>query len=303
VTPPTDATPDPPLGPMATAATSAAAAIALTDQAMPTPDAAAPALGDVPSWLDRLDDRSPDARVCPFLRSAHDGGLGAPIESPDARNRCAALRDVVPQSLRQQELVCLSSGHVSCPRYLRGSTVAVETPVPVVRARRTLSPAILGSMLLVVMAFSASMAFVLARGGLELSGGFPAVGASPSPTTVAAVTPSPAAATPAPTASPSPPPTPSATPPATPTPTPGPTPEPTAAPTLVPAPTSSRYALLTACPDAARCWIYRVRSGDNLFSIANYFGVSLDSIYDRNPWVRQSGLRAGQELRLPPPTR
>ena len=61
--------------------------------------------------------------------------------------------------------------------------------------------------------------------------------------------------------------------------------------------------MLTACPDAARCWIYRVRSGDNLFSIANYFGVSLDSIYDRNPWVRQSGLRAGQELRLPPPTR
>ena len=193
MTPPTDATPDPLLGPMATAATTAAAAIAPADQVMPVPDAAAPALGDVPSWLDRLDDRSPDARVCPFLRSARDGGLGAPIESPDASNRCAALRDVVPQSLRQQELVCLSSGHVSCPRYLRGSTVAVETPVPVVRAGRSLSPAILGSMLLVVMAFSASVAFVLARGGLELSGGFPDVGASPSPTTVAAVTPSPAA--------------------------------------------------------------------------------------------------------------
>jgi LysM repeat protein len=58
-----------------------------------------------------------------------------------------------------------------------------------------------------------------------------------------------------------------------------------------------------ACPGAARCWIYRVRAGDNLFSIANYFGVSLDSIYDRNPWARTQGLRAGQELRLPPPTR
>jgi hypothetical protein len=30
--------------------------------------------------------------------------------------------------------------------------------------------------------------------------------------------------------------------------------------------------------------------------------VSLDSIYDRNPSVR-NGLRPGQDLRLPPPTR
>ena len=155
--------------------------------------------------------------------AATDGGLGVPIESPDAKPLCGPRRRV-PQSLRQQELVCLSSGHVSCPRYLRGSAVAVETPVPVVRAGRTVSPAILGSMLLVVMAFSASVAFVLARGGLELSAGFPDVGASPSPTTVAAVTPSPATPTPAPT--PTPPVTASPTAPATPTPTPEPTPEP-----------------------------------------------------------------------------
>jgi LysM repeat protein len=61
--------------------------------------------------------------------------------------------------------------------------------------------------------------------------------------------------------------------------------------------------LLRACPSTPRCWIYRVRSGDNLFSIARYFGVSTDSIYARNPWLRNRGLRAGQELRLPPPTR
>jgi LysM repeat protein len=61
--------------------------------------------------------------------------------------------------------------------------------------------------------------------------------------------------------------------------------------------------LLRACPNTPRCWIYRVRSGDNLFSIARYFGVSTDSIYARNPWLRDRGLRAGQELRLPPPTR
>jgi LysM repeat protein len=40
-----------------------------------------------------------------------------------------------------------------------------------------------------------------------------------------------------------------------------------------------------------------------VFSIARYFGVSQDSIYSRNPWLRNTGLRAGQELRLPPPTR
>ncbi len=45
-----------------------------------------------------------------------------------------------------------------------------------------------------------------------------------------------------------------------------------------------------------------MRAGDNLYSIANYFGVSQDSIYDRNPFVR-NGLRPGQDLRLPPPTR
>ena len=56
------------------------------------------------------------------------------------------------------------------------------------------------------------------------------------------------------------------------------------------------------CPGTSRCWIYTVRAGDNLFSIANYFGVSQDSIYDRNPFVR-NGLRPGQNLRLPPPTR
>jgi LysM repeat protein len=60
---------------------------------------------------------------------------------------------------------------------------------------------------------------------------------------------------------------------------------------------------LTACPGTSNCWIYRIRRGDNLYSIARYFGVSLDSIYQRNPWVKTSGLRAGRELRIPTPTR
>jgi hypothetical protein len=244
------------------------------------------------------------------LRATAGGDLVAPIESPDPANRCAALREVVPQSLRQQQLVCLSSGHVSCPRYLRGTVVAAETPRPAVRMSPRFSPAIIGSLLVLILAFSASVAFVVARGGLALATpapstpeSSPAIVASQSPTSAApSAAPTPAAtavpsvtstapATAVPTAAPTPVPSPTATP----TPTPPPTPR--------PSPTSDRYALLRPCPDTPRCWIYTVRSGDNLFSIANYFGVSLESIYDRNPWARSTGLRKGQELRLPPPTR
>src|SRR6476646_2605006 len=68
------------------------------------------------------DERSPNAWVCPFLRAVGDDGRpGPPIEVPDVANRCASAAESVPQSLRQQELVCLTSGHVNCPRYLRGS--------------------------------------------------------------------------------------------------------------------------------------------------------------------------------------
>jgi LysM repeat protein len=60
--------------------------------------------------------------------------------------------------------------------------------------------------------------------------------------------------------------------------------------------------LLSPCPDKAKCYIYRVRSGDNLFSIANYFGVSLGTVKAWNTWT-ESGLKAERELRIPPPTR
>lgn len=257
-----------------------------------------------PSWLTVLDDRSPNPEVCPFLRSTGERGLTAPIELADPANRCAALTEAVPQSLRQQELVCLTTGHVNCPRYLRGAAVLTETPTPVVRAGRTMSPAMLGSLVVLVMALTASVAFVLARGGVmsiapspSPSASAPVAVASPSiapvsPTAVAEVTPTPSP-------SPSPTPTPTATP--APSPTPSPTPAPTRTPR--PSPRSDRFQLLRACPNTPRCYIYTVRRGDNVFSIARYFGVSQESIYSRNPWLRDSGLRAGQQLRLPPPTR
>ena len=79
---------------------------------------------------------------------------------------------------------------------------------------------------------------------------------------------------------------------------------PTPKPAATPKPTSDRYALLKACPDRSGCWIYTVRSGDNLYSIANYFGHSLSTIYAWNPRYEQGArLRRGDQIRMPPPTR
>jgi LysM repeat protein len=305
-----------------TAATLASMRLAMPGLASPraaeaeTAAETAAALDAEQSWLPVLEDRSPDPNVCPFLRAVEAGSdgrqrIGAPIEAPAVANRCAALAEAVPQSLRQQELVCLTSGHINCPRYLRGAVVQSEPVTVATRSGRTLSPAILGSVAVLVVAFAASVAFVTARGGLELDVAATAV---PSASAVAQASPPPSvqpslSVTPAPTAvatpTPTPAPTPSPTPEPTPTPTaaPTPTPEPTPRPTATPRPTSDRYRLLDPCPNTSNCWIYTVRSGDNLFSIANYFGVSLDAIYARNPWAESTPLRAGQQLRLPPPTR
>ena len=71
-----------------------------------------------------------------------DGAIGPPVEAPDVANRCAALPEVVPQSLRQQELVCLTRGHINCPRYLRGALVAARAPCAASGSRPALTPAI-----------------------------------------------------------------------------------------------------------------------------------------------------------------
>jgi hypothetical protein len=113
----------------------------------------------------------------------------------------------------------------------------------------------------------------------------------PTPEPTAVATPAPT-----PTITPSPSPTPLLTPAATPSPTPEPTPKAT------PRPTSNRFALLKPCPGTSGCYIYIVRRGDNLFSIAKYFGVPLKTVQAMNPWTK-SGLVAGHELRIPTPTR
>ncbi|MEX1168779.1 MAG: LysM domain-containing protein [Chloroflexota bacterium] len=243
-----------------------------------------------------------EPRICPFLRTVHDGQLADPIRWPDQANACTALGDAAPQSLRQQEYACLTSAHVNCPRFVRGVHLMVEAaPVPAEAGVR-LSPAILAALLVLAASFALSVGFVVANGGIDL----PAAGGSPQ-AGIESVAPSPDASAPPATE----PPTQSATPSpepgaqasvgaATAAPSSSATPSP---PTATPLPSSDRYALLESCGDEPDCWVYRVRQGDNLVSIARYFGVPFDVVTERNPWTETTPLVAGQELRLPPPTR
>jgi hypothetical protein len=255
----------------------------------------------LPGW-----ERTTTDPVCPFLRAATAGdALGEPIETPDPANRCTALHDAVPQSLRQQELVCLSSAHVNCPRYLRG-TVGLPTPVEPVAAARRVTPATAGALALFGLAFVISVGFVVATGGLALTAAVPT--ATPGGAVLGEIETAPPSFLPTPeaTAESTPAPTPSSSPSSLPSPTPtvAPTPAATPAPTAkaTPRPTSNRFALLKPCPGSPDCYIYIVRSGDNLFSIAKYFGVPLKTVQAMNPWTK-SGLVAGKELRIPTPTR
>ena len=58
------------------------------------------------------------------------------------------------------------------------------------------------------------------------------------------------------------------------------------------------------CPDKPKCYIYKVRSGDNIYSIAHYFGHPVSTIYAWNPkYANGAHLRVGDPIRMPPPTR
>ena len=253
-----------------------------------------------------------EPRICPYLRSSTaQGVLGDPVHWPDADNRCLALGDPAPQSPRQQEFACLASNHVGCQRFIR-ARVSAEVGLDVPGQGPRVTPAIVGSLLILAASFVLSVGFVVANDGLDLravdasdpGAGLaspPAPGASSGSVTAASASPAVTNPTPAPTPRPT---EVSSQPAATQTPTP--VGIPTRAPTQSPAPTpqssSDRYLLLKPCPDAPDCWIYTVRSGDNLVSIARYFGIPLDVVTELNPWTETTQLSPDQEVRLPPPT-
>ncbi len=244
--------------------------------------------------------------TCPYLeREGAEGVLGPAIPAVDPDHRCVALGSPVPQSPRQQELVCLTAAHINCPRYLHGVQLAGATPATPVR--EPVSTAVIAAALIFVAALAASFGFLAIRGGFALGVASPAPsqvavasapatttpGASPSgsagPTADAsAATSSGPSSTPEPSAAPTPSLTPTSSPPPKPTPT--------------PRPSSNRFVLLTPCPSTKNCWIYVIRSGDNLVSIANYFGVDYDQVRKMNPRLRVP-IHAGDELRIPTPTR
>ena len=279
-----------------------------TDSAMrdgATPDGTVPGERAGGPFRARADRDLPDRRtICPFLaREATDGTAEPAIGEVDPRNRCVALGEPVPQSGRQQELVCLTAAHVNCPRHLRGLLLASSPPSP--PAREPVAPAVIGAALVLAAALAASFGFLAVRGGfvLPLTSPTPALvaviaSASPSPISIATVAPgdSPSASpTASPLASPSVSPTPALTPSPSPRPTPA-TPKPTAR--------SDRFALLTRCPTTPDCWIYVIRAGDNLQSIANYFGVSYARILALNPGIGDpTTVHGGDRLKIPTPSR
>ena len=252
-----------------------------------------------------LDDRSPDpasARSC-ARRSRRPGRADRRPTRPTAAPPCRGR----PQSLRQQELVCLTTGHVNCPRYLRGAVGrSPRRRPPVVRERP-------GDV--------AGDARVAGRAGLRVdrvgrlrprpgrrARASPTAGPSPSRRPVAAVSPATVASVrtvvgaelrPSPAAHGH-----ADARPPTPTPTPAPTPRrPTPTARRRPRARRRRPTATSCCsPARARRAAGSTPSdaGDNLFSIANYFGVSAGQHLRAQP-VAASRAAAGQELRLPPP--
>lgn len=149
------------------------------------------------------------------------------------------------------------------------------------RGRRTLTPAVLGSAAFVVACALAAVAFVAARGGLQM----PVAATSP-PVAVASQEPvrsaSPAPSTPAPTAT-----------------------RPVAPPSLLPTagpPTfdpNDPLATLPPCPGIPGCFEYLVQRGDTLSGVASRYVLPVSTVLALNPELADPGtIVVGQVLYL-----
>jgi hypothetical protein len=261
---------------------------------------------------------NPGPMRCHFLRSVGpDGKLTEAQMGAVPTHRCAAFGDPLPLSMRQQELVCLQRVHVSCPRYVRGTLLANETPASPANAgtRKRLPILSILGIGLVVLAIAMVAAAILGLPPFSgATGSRPAIAlGTPSaaiPTSITAANPT---ATPTVTSIPSAVPSaaPSARPSATVVHSSPPTPAASAWP---PGATASRMKLVVPCTGQANCYVYIVRGSgpppagngssvpDSLTNVAAFFGVSVNEINALNPWA-SAGIHAGDKLKIPPPTR
>jgi len=169
----------------------------------------------------------------------------------------------------------------------------VEAPIRP-PARRTLTPAVLLAAAFATLCGAGSIAFVAARGGLEMPTLASASGA------VAAASPTPAVGTAAPTTPPANGSELPASPPASPSPSAAPTPGETApAASSTPAASLDSLAVLPGCPDHPGCYLYTVRRGDTLGTISDRWAIGLAIVEALNPEIRDpSTIVPGQVIYL-----